>query len=188
MLEPGEERQAGERRDRRRQFECFGVVGAGGVDGERRVVVVDRPRGGFEVILGDVHRHVGGRGQGVEQDAHLRAAAAAVLHQTGVAAGVAGDGALVGIQNRHLGARQVVLRQPGDGVEELGAGGIVEVLRRNGLARLAQAAQHLARHVRQRRLAVEQREAREGRYGEGVVFDGATLRGGEAKTSPGVCR
>ena len=158
MLDPGKKPMRGQPGGGRRQRERRGVVRASRVDGDARIVVEDGLRRRAQVLLGNVHRHVGRRAACVQQQAHLGAAAAAVFHQTAPSRHAAGDGRAVGAQNRDLRARQVVLGQPRDGVEQPRTRGVVEVLGGNGLARLAQSMQDLRSHVRPRRAAIEHLE------------------------------
>ena len=154
----GKERHPGQTRRRCRQLEGACEIGAGGIHGKVRIVVEHGAGGGHQVIFGNVHGHIGARAAGVQQNANLGAAAAAVLHQAAAGGHLGGDRPAIGAQDGNLRSRQVILRQPRDGVEQLRAGGVVEELGRNRLLRQLQAAHHLGGHVRGRGFAIEQRE------------------------------
>ena len=70
------------------------------------------------------------------------------------------NGAVVLVQNADFGAREVVLRQLRDGVEQGRARSVVEELRCDPFARRTQTTQHFAGHVRPLGFAVEQFETR----------------------------
>src|SRR6185503_2699471 len=84
----------------------------------------------------DVDRNIDRRLQRTDEEPALDTLAAAVLDQLPAAAGEARDRAQVAARERELGARQVVLGKTADALEERAAGGVVEVLRREGLLRL----------------------------------------------------
>jgi hypothetical protein len=95
--------------------------------------------------LGDVDRQVGRRAQRAQQQPRLEALAAAVLDQLDVLAPPreARDRVDVGARQRELGAGQVILRQPADALEQLAAGGVVEILRRQRLLRPRQSGNNI---------------------------------------------
>ncbi len=104
------------------------------------------PRRGPEGLLGHVDRdeagELAGRREGVEQDAGLVAGAAAELDQR---RGAGGRDDVVGVprQDGALPLGGVVLREPGDLVEQLGADVVVEPLRRQAARLGAQSSSHV---------------------------------------------
>ena len=127
----------------RGQGERDRVVRAHGDDFEPRVGLGQPLAGLDEMLSGNIDRDIGHVAlQGVQQDSHFIAAAAAVLDQQRIPADEVGDlpGAIP--QNQELRSRGVVLAQPGNPLEQLRAALVVEELGRYPLRLVGEASEH----------------------------------------------
>ena len=103
-------------------------------DIEPREFARETPRRRLQRVMRDVDRDVGRGTQRADQQARLHACAAAVLDESASAPGKARDGGDMRAGQRKLGARQVILAQPADALEQPAARRVVEVLGGKALA------------------------------------------------------
>ena len=113
---------------------------------EVRVVGHEPGRGRLDGQLVDIDGDIANRPRepvpGIEEPARLRRRSRAQLHD--VSRGeVAHEAGRELLEQRRLGARQVVLGQPGDVLEELGADGVVEIFRGEALGARGEPVTHV---------------------------------------------
>src|SRR3954469_25544191 len=118
--------------------------------------------------LRNVDREVRRRTQRADQEPGLQALSAAVLDKLAPASGEAHDRGDVRAGKRELGARQIVLGQPADALEQAAAGVVVEILRRQRLLWQRQPGDHIVEKV------VANFSCSPGRWGE--KYNGSSSR------------
>ena len=115
-----------------------------GLDVQARVLAPQGTRLDVELLAAHVDGHVhGGSVERSEEHARLRARAAPWLDDARPRPDVGRDGGEVGLEQRELAARQVVLRYGADLLEEPGAARIVEEPARQPFLGGAQAHEHV---------------------------------------------
>src|SRR5687767_1413022 len=148
------DRAAEERDERRigqlRKREWLGDVGNDRNDPDLGIVRLELERGRFQEITAHIDRDVrlgaALRAHGIENEPRLRRTPGAELHQRAWL-DESDDLPNDGLQQCPLGAREVILGQLGDLLEEVGATLVVEVLRGQLLRGGRQAAPYIADHL-----------------------------------------
>src|SRR5229473_1285451 len=102
------------------------------------------PGGGLaEIFARDVDRHIGGRRlERLQEDAHLAAGTAAQFHEPAMRAEMRRDRAGIFLEDRDLGAGQIVFRNLTDLLEQGRAAHIVEEFARQRLRVLSEPGEH----------------------------------------------
>ena len=125
----GKEAGARKRRDLAGKLERLAEIGIDRDDAQLREFAPQAVRLVVQELGGNIHRHVGGQvRRGTQQDRSLGGRAAAELDQRAALGQQPRHLAGVLLEQPKLGAGRVVLRQPGDAVEQVRAGAVVEIL------------------------------------------------------------
>ena len=122
-------------RTQRREADPVRKVANHGRDAQPGKVVAEARRCPRERAFGDIDRHVGGGPQGADQQPGLEAGAAAVLDEFPAPPREVRDGVEMLPRQRQFRARQVILGERTDALEQAATRGIVKIFRRQGLLR-----------------------------------------------------
>ncbi len=125
-------------RERRRE------IGGDRIDAETGEVLAQAVGLGFQEIARDVDRHIGCEVAVFEQQPHLGGGAGAELDQRSALGDDRCDLTAAVAQDAELGAGRIIFRQHGDLFEQLRAGGVVEILRRQPFRVTGEIADHVA--------------------------------------------
>ncbi len=135
-------------RDLRRQREWRGEVGGNGIDGKIGEIPAQAVGLRIEEFAGYIDGDVGRERALLQQQADLGGCARAEFDQRRAVGDDRGDLGAAIAQDAELGPGRIIFRQLGDGLEQLRAGRIVEIFRRQALGMLRQVADGIARESR----------------------------------------
>src|SRR5713101_147211 len=131
------------RAGQRRQWERTGIIGADRDDAQLGEIGGEPGGGLAEIFARDVDRHIGGRRlERLQEDAHLAAGTAAQFHEPAMRAEMRRDRAGIFLEDRDLGAGQIVFRNLTDLLEQGRAAHIVEEFARQRLRVLSEPGEH----------------------------------------------